>query len=468
MISLSSFSQIAFQKTYGSSGYETASRIIQIEDTGYVVVGSSGLTGISSDVYLLKVDSLGNYLWSKYYGGTNMEQGTDIVQTPDSGFAICGYTNSYGSGGYDFYLIKTSENGTVEWEKTYGGSDWDMAYGIELMPDSGFVLIGETYSYGDGLNDIFVVRTDKMGNTLWERTYGTSQNDIGKDLVLTSNNELIIVGNTNGRGNGLFDIYAARLLLSNGDTLWTKTYGDSLDDFASRIRPIYIYYNIIGTTFNSFYGGSDIYIVGINDVGDTMYTQYQGTQVDDSGTDFDVRPPVDMFISGDVFVNLHGYNNYVAYFTNYFGVFLSGFTFGSVQEEHCASVCYTMDDGLILAGHTIGNALGAQDIYLVKIGPEPTFNISSTLDDQFMDFTSIRDYTETGLTIFPNPCSDYINIEWPSHQHFSVKIFDIYGRQVKEYYNLNVLDISDLSPSVYLMVINANNKSVKSKIIVNR
>jgi hypothetical protein len=142
---------INFIKSYGNNGYDYGRDIKQDVDTGYIATGSSSsFTSENADAFLLKVDSLGNFKWSYDYGGQGSDWGEAVVVTLDSSYAIGGYTNSFGSGGFDFYLVRTNSVGVPLWEKTYGGSDWERAHDMVQLPDSGFVLVGETYSYGSG------------------------------------------------------------------------------------------------------------------------------------------------------------------------------------------------------------------------------------------------------------------------------------------------------------------------------
>ena len=121
---------INFIKSYGNNGYDVGKDVKQDLDTGYIATGSSSsFNSADADVYLLKVDSMGNFKWSYNYGGTGSDWGEKVMLTPDSAYAIAGYTNSFGAGGFDFYLIKTDKFGNPEWERTYGGSDWDKAHG---------------------------------------------------------------------------------------------------------------------------------------------------------------------------------------------------------------------------------------------------------------------------------------------------------------------------------------------------
>ncbi|MBL7883281.1 MAG: hypothetical protein JNL69_04395, partial [Bacteroidia bacterium] len=122
---------VKFEKIFGGNDYDYAYSVTQTFDRGYVVAGSTSSQGYgSTDAYVLKTDSLGNVLWQRYFGGINIDRFYSVTETPDSGLVMAGYTNSLGAGGYDMLVVKTNKLGVVEWEKYYGGSNWDFAYSI--------------------------------------------------------------------------------------------------------------------------------------------------------------------------------------------------------------------------------------------------------------------------------------------------------------------------------------------------
>jgi hypothetical protein len=235
LFSTKSISQnIHFIKSYGNNGYDYGRDIKQDLDTGYIATGSSSsFTSGTADAFLLKVDSLGNFKWSYNYGGQETDWGESVVVTNDSSYAIGGYTNSFGAGGFDFYLVRADKDGTPLWEKTYGGSDWDRAHSIIQLADSGFVLVGDTYSYGNGNADIYMVRTDKYGDTLWTNTYGGSENDFGNAVILDGDS-LIVVGGTESFGNGMSDGIILKYHI-DGTFGWRKVVGKERDDYFTSI-----------------------------------------------------------------------------------------------------------------------------------------------------------------------------------------------------------------------------------------
>ncbi|HEV7230254.1 MAG TPA: hypothetical protein VGO45_02935, partial [Bacteroidia bacterium] len=168
----------AWVRTYGGPSIDMARCVRQIHDGGFILAGMTSSYGLGeSSMYIVRTDSFGNKKWSSAIGGVNISQAYSVRETPDRGFAICGYTNCSGYGGYDMYLVKTDSTGKFLWEKTYGGANWDFGYGMELLKDSGFVLCGETFSITNGGSDAFIVRTDKNGDTLWTRHYGGTGDD---------------------------------------------------------------------------------------------------------------------------------------------------------------------------------------------------------------------------------------------------------------------------------------------------
>lgn len=157
-------------KAYGNTGYDFGRDIVQDNDSGYVITGSSSSFGPDNgEAYLLKLNTAGEFSWSRNYGGEGSEWGEGLVVTNDSTYAIAGYTNSYGAGGFDFYLIRIDATGEPIWQKTYGGTNWDKAFALVQLADSGFVLVGDSYSFEGGIRRGYIVRTDKNGELLWEK-----------------------------------------------------------------------------------------------------------------------------------------------------------------------------------------------------------------------------------------------------------------------------------------------------------
>ena len=172
------------------------------------------------------------------FAGSSDAKFSSIRQTSDSGFVYAAATNSFGAGNNDVYLVKTNSTGNIMWSKTYGGTGNDYAYAVEKTNDGGFIIAGNTSSFGAGSNDIYIIRTNSSGDTIWTKTYGGSNNDgIGSDnsIQRTSDGNYIFVGSTKSFGQGDFDIYLVKIN-DLGDTLWTRTFGNSSSNTGNSVK----------------------------------------------------------------------------------------------------------------------------------------------------------------------------------------------------------------------------------------
>ena len=204
-------------KTFGGTDIEQGSSVQQTTDGGYIITGSTSSFGNgSSDVYLIKTDDGGNEEWTKTFGGTNSDQGLSVQQTTDGGYIITGYTYFLGSGICDLFLIKTDENGVEQWTKTFGGTGNDRGSSVQQSKDGGYIITGGTNSLGNGDDDVYLIKTDESGNELWTKIFGGTGYDEGISVQQTTDGGYIITGNTDSFGNGGTDVYLIKTD-ENGD-----------------------------------------------------------------------------------------------------------------------------------------------------------------------------------------------------------------------------------------------------------
>lgn len=197
-----------WSQTYGGTSSDDGYSVQQTSDGGYILTGVTFLTATNDlDVLLVKTDSTGNEQWSHTFGGTSDDRGWDVRQTNDGGFIIVGTTNSYGSGGDDVYLINTDATGNEIWQHAFGGDSPDRGYSVQQTSDGGFIVAGETWSYGSGGADVYIVKTDVTGALEWDLAVGGSSNDYGWCIQQTSNEGYIIAGDTYSYSGG-FDCNA--------------------------------------------------------------------------------------------------------------------------------------------------------------------------------------------------------------------------------------------------------------------
>ena len=194
-------------RTYGGIDIGSASAIEQTGDSGYVIVGSIRTGGLG-DIYLIKVNAVGDSMWARTYGGTDSEHGNGVQQTADGGFIIAGSVGDASSYGvYRHFLIKTDGAGETLWTRTYGGTGVDYRNAVHLATDGGFIVAGRTVSAGSGGEDVYLMKTDAAGDTLWTRAYGGADVDRGRTVALTSDGGYIVTGATWSYGAGGIDVF---------------------------------------------------------------------------------------------------------------------------------------------------------------------------------------------------------------------------------------------------------------------
>jgi hypothetical protein len=203
--------QKSFKKTYGGDNYDRGISVQQTSDKGYAIVGYTRSFGAGKDdVYLIKIDTRGTVQWSNTYGGKDLDNGWAVLQTSDDGFIITGFTRSFGNGGYDVYVVKTDAAGKKQWDKAFGGKGDDRSWDMDKTSDQGFIIIGETNSSGAGERDALLLKIDGKGNQLWEKTFGGPKDDRCFSVRQTPDNGIIFTGITYSFGAGDRDVYVVK------------------------------------------------------------------------------------------------------------------------------------------------------------------------------------------------------------------------------------------------------------------
>jgi len=266
---------IKFEKTF-ASGYDYSDVIIAA-DGGYLLAGytiSKGAGGF--DAYLIKTDANGNLQWDKTFGGSENDYAFAIEIAADGGYLLAGSTSSKGAGGRDAYLIKTDANGNFQWDKTFGGSDWDYVSVIEIASDGGYLLAGETRSKGAGGLDAYLIKTDANGNLQWDKTFGGAQGENAYALTIAPDGGYVLAGYTTSKGAGTYDAYLIKTD-SNGNLQWDKTFGGAQGEnaYALTIAPDEGYV-LAGYTTSKGAGGADAYLIKTDSNGSLQWEQTFG------------------------------------------------------------------------------------------------------------------------------------------------------------------------------------------------
>ncbi|WOD44763.1 hypothetical protein [Hwangdonia lutea] len=226
--------------------------------TGVLDVSASGGAGNSKsaatkhaggDYWAVKLNATGDKQWSKYYGGSFTETPYGVIQTNDNGYILVGSSDSddvdisNNKGSYDFWVIKISETGTLLWEKSFGGSEIDEARGITNTNDGNFIVVGDTrsndldVSQNNGAADLWVIKMSPSGDIIWEKTFGGTSFDVARSISKTQDNGYLISGSSRSSdgdvsaNNGQNDAWLLKID-ANANLLWQKTIGGSAIDFA--------------------------------------------------------------------------------------------------------------------------------------------------------------------------------------------------------------------------------------------
>ena len=214
---------IDWQRHYGSTSNDYAYSVCQTSDGGYAVTGLTyGFGSSSCDIWTLKLNETGIVQWGKKYGGTGYDAGLHIIQTTDSGFIIAGNTQSFGASSYDQWILKLDDTGCMEWNITYGSTYDDRSYSLCQTSDGGYVISGFTNSYGMGDYDYWLIKLNSTGNITWQRAYGGDSLDMGVSASETSDQGLVVTGMSSSFGAGNDDIW---VIVMGGDGGVTFDYG---------------------------------------------------------------------------------------------------------------------------------------------------------------------------------------------------------------------------------------------------
>jgi len=454
--SINTNAQTIFQKTFGGTDNDEGYSVQQTTDGGFIITGYTWSSGTGwADVYLVKTDVSGNTLWTKTFGGSNNDYGNSVQQTSDGGYIITGHTQSFGAGLSDVYLIKTNSSGNSLWTNTFGGTDDDFGYSIQQTIDGGYIITGSTGNFG--AEDVYLIKTDALGDTMWTKTYGGSNNDNGNSVQQTVDNGYIFTGNTQSFGAGQRDVYLVKTDV-NGDTLWTKTYGGtSFDESLSVQQTADGGYIITGNTQSFGTGGVDVYLVKTNANGDTLWTKTYGGISNDFGRSVQQTTDGGYIITGNTQSFGAGFDDVYLIKTDVNGDTLWTKTFGGTGTDRGYSVQQTTDGGYIITGITNSFRAGQSDVYLIKTDA----NGSTGINQSF----SINNQ----LKIYPNPNTGEFIIEYGGAlKNTSIILYNKLGQKVFESEletNRKTIDISELPNGLYILQLQNDNGYYYHKVV---
>ena len=511
-ITINSKAQITFNEAIGGPSTDQAISAEVTTDGGYIIVGWTKSFGAGDwDIYLVKTNSTGTIEWSKTYGGPGEEVDCFVHQTYDGGYIITARTTSFNVASADVYLIKTNVTGDIIWTKTVGGSSWDEGHSNFQTQDSGYVHVGFTQSFGAGNHECYLIRSDKNGSTLWTKSFGGAGVDNGHLVIQAIDGGYIFLGETNSFGAGGFDYYLVKTDTS-GNFEWSKTYGGAGDDHGWDIKVTNDSCYILAGYTNSFgAGGNDVFLIKINRNGDIIWSRTYGNSLDETG--LAIRQTIDggFVVAGES--SAIGSDSADVYIVKLDkdGIPEWASTFGGNGDDGSQSIQQTADKGYFISGYTNSFGQGDWDFYLIKTdssGHTATCNLGrpevllSNVTNLTMVadpptqvgtggvtgtpitivnsggvaafcsvYTSVENITsENEINIYPNPFTSQTTISFSSEQkNTTIKIMDVLGneilKQVQNYGRSVTLDMSGYAKGIYFVQITTSAGSVNENVV---
>lgn len=482
---------IEWQKSFGGSQQDMPNHIQQTNDGGFITVGYtlsnngdiSFNNGGGGDFWVVKTDSNGNLQWQSTYGGNDYDFSFWIEQTNDNGYIIAGYTKSNNGalstnkGITDYWVVKISNLGVIQWQKTYGGSGIDYAYCIRQTPDGGYILIGETtsndydVSQNHGGFDIWVLKLNSTGDIQWNKTYGGSGGDYASMISITNDGGYLISGNTHSNDGDISgyhnerDFWIAKIN-SIGDIQWQRAIGGSgWDDLKSIKQTNDGGYIVVGNTYSD--DGDVINNLGtgwVVKLSESGVIQWQKTIGHPYSVGFNsiIENSTDEYIvAGTIYSEIYGVipsGNYWIIKINNTGLIIWEKIIGGTGNDNAMDIIKTSDEGYAITGYSNsldGDITGGHDIYdywVVKLSPEQLSNQS---------------FEKLNLSIYPNPTKNILNLKFPNDDVIeNLIISDLLGKEVlNSNENSKQINVNNLSKGLYIINASSSDKKYQSKFI---
>jgi hypothetical protein len=521
-ISVNSFSQVRFQKTYKVRGDCSSTITPTSDNTGYFLTVSTADPTISyKDVFLAKLDLNGDTLWTKYYGGGGSKGLGGFYEDSSGNILILGATYGFGMGNEDIYLIKTNDIGDTIWTKTIGNSFrniitnsiklvnestlllgltdsipgldrndyvlikidslgnivWNKCYeggfypgslgGFIQLNDGSLIMSGSTQSYGAGDYDALIIKTDSLGNLIWTKTVGGSLGESLQRSVLL-NNGIVLSGVTKSFGAGGYDLLVTKMDY-NGNVIWAKSYGTSTDEYGGHISSTNDGGFIISGVQGLLTGSSqDILLTKIDSLGNIQWAKkYGGTDVDLGGGGFQTSDG-GFFLFGTRFSASVG--SYIGYIIKTDANGISG-----CNEQNISLITQDITSLLVVGNHTPN--VYTDSTLVVKPTQTIVRNDGDNLISNTLCYSVVgveENEANNKIDIYPNPSTNEITLafEQTYSENTKITIQNVLGQTVySESFKSNTgnqlktLDISNLQNGVYFIQLKNQNKIYSTKFI---
>jgi hypothetical protein len=361
-----------WQTLFGGADWDEGTAVLETKSGDFMVAGWTGSFGQGGkDGWLIKTDRYGIATWQKTLGGTGNDYLLSLAATQSGGYILAGYTDSVGQGQNDLWLVKTDAEGNKEWEQTFGGKSNDFgAYAIELS-QGGFLAVGYSESFGSGGADLWLVKTDEAGNELWNKSYGGIGSDYGAGLIETKDGQYLITGYTESYNAEGIDLWLLKTD-PEGKLAWQQTFGGKDNDFGSSIVPTRDGdYLMAGETYSTGKGGTDAWLLKVTAAGNKEFEVTLGGKNDD-GSQAALATNDGYIMTGRTDSYSSGPGDFDLWLVKIDeqGQEVWSRTYGGPKADRGNFVFPTMDGGFIVTGLSYSAGQGYSDLWLIKTNAE--------------------------------------------------------------------------------------------------
>ncbi len=269
---------LLWQSYYGGNEMETCEDINQAPDGGFVMVGTRNLAISDLQYLIIKVSSTGLFEWETIIGDDEIDHAFSLCTASDGGYLVVGYSQSFSSYGGDIYAVKIDEQGNSVWEEVYGGDYYDTAYSVETCSDGGYIIGGKTDSFGAGFGDMYLIKIDGSGQQEWQSTFGGMDDETCWSVKQTSDGGYILAGNSYSvtGGSGTCDVFLVKTD-ATGNFQWQQSYGGGMDEICYEVEQTADGGYVLGCETDSFGSGySDFWLVKTDEHGEMQWQQRYG------------------------------------------------------------------------------------------------------------------------------------------------------------------------------------------------
>ena len=459
-----------WSRTYGGMTGDDCVKAGHTSDGGYFLVGTSASYGtdFSQDFWLVKTDDRGDSLWSRNYGGAYTDACRDGIHTTDGGYLLVGETWSFGSEWGDAWIIKVDVNGDSIWSRVFGSDSFDAFYAIQQTSDGGYILGGYSHAPDTGYPGLWIVKIDANGEHLWDALFGTNY-EYCKAIYQTDDGGYVLGGTTSVRGSGGTDFWLIRADAEGGE-LWNRTFGGYADEICYSVRQTHDGGFIMAGSTNSFgSGGQNYWLVKTDSNGDSLWSRAYGLSGRESCNSVIQTADNGYVMIGYTWSIGAGDRDCWLIRTDTEGNVLWDKTFGGSDADFGVSVEQAEGGNYIVGGLTWSFGAGSTDYWLIKTGPDPIVD------------TDARDVAlpnSISLSIFPNPFNPTATISFslPYQAQTSLEVYNVLGQAVYSvdmgqlpagnYHHL--LDAASLPSGTYLTQLNAGEMQEVKKMAVVR